>query len=82
MSDAGFEAMARAIREIAERFAVPVGLLLEGGYNVDALARSLALTLLQLRGVQGQPTGFGDAPALASELAEAVLSRPVFNEQL
>jgi len=82
VSDAGFEAMARAIREIAERFSVPVGLLLEGGYNVDALARSLALTLLQLRGVQSQPTGFGDAPALASELAEAVLSRPVFNEQL
>jgi acetoin utilization deacetylase AcuC-like enzyme len=82
VSDAGFEAMARAIREIADRFAVPVGLLLEGGYNVDALARSLALTMLQLRGVQGQPTSFGDAPAVALELAEAVLSRPVFNEQL
>ena len=82
VSDAGFEAIAGAIRRVADRQAVPVGLVLEGGYDIDALARSVALTLQQLRLADGLSASFGAVPSLVSELAAPVLSRPVFSRQL
>ncbi len=45
VSDAGFAAMASEVRRAAEAVGAPVGIVLEGGYNVDALARSFAGTL-------------------------------------
>ena len=78
VTDGGFAAMARAVRQAADRFQTPVGLVLEGGYNVDALARSLAASLSELI---GRPTGLeqGEPSAsLAGDIAAGVLARPAF----
>lgn len=78
VSDGGFAAMARAVHSIAERSRVPVGLVLEGGYNVDALARSLALSLGELAGVQGAEVASEPPDPRAAEIAAPFLARPVF----
>ncbi|HEX8083526.1 MAG TPA: histone deacetylase [Solirubrobacteraceae bacterium] len=41
VTDAGYAAMAASIRSLAADLGVPVGLVLEGGYDLGALARSL-----------------------------------------
>ncbi|HXS43699.1 MAG TPA: histone deacetylase [Solirubrobacteraceae bacterium] len=48
VTDAGFATMAGSVRRLFEELDVPVGLVLEGGYEVAALARSLAATLAVL----------------------------------
>jgi acetoin utilization deacetylase AcuC-like enzyme len=45
VTDAGFSAMAAAVQALADEFQVPLGCVLEGGYDVDALARSVVATL-------------------------------------
>jgi acetoin utilization deacetylase AcuC-like enzyme len=45
VTDAGFATMATAMRRLGEELEAPVGLVLEGGYELDALARSVAVTL-------------------------------------
>ena len=44
-----FTAMARRMRALADELGVPVGGVLEGGYDLDALAASVAATLDALR---------------------------------
>jgi acetoin utilization deacetylase AcuC-like enzyme len=60
VTDDGFATMAGSVARLAGELAVPVALVLEGGYAVDALARSLlrALTVL------GAPDGPPPAPDL------------------
>jgi acetoin utilization deacetylase AcuC-like enzyme len=43
--------MARSLRALAAELGVPVGAVLEGGYALDALARSVAVTMGVLGGV-------------------------------
>jgi acetoin utilization deacetylase AcuC-like enzyme len=45
VSDGGFARMAAAVDRLATELGVPLGLVLEGGYAPDALARSVAATL-------------------------------------
>jgi len=45
VSDDGFAAMAGSVRRLADALGVPFGLVLEGGYDVVALSRSLVRTL-------------------------------------
>ncbi|MCK9249814.1 MAG: histone deacetylase [Solirubrobacteraceae bacterium] len=45
VTDAGFAAMAAATHRLADELGAPLGMVLEGGYDVDALARSVAATL-------------------------------------
>jgi acetoin utilization deacetylase AcuC-like enzyme len=45
VTDDGFTAMAASVRRLADALGVPLGLVLEGGYDVDALSRSLVRTL-------------------------------------
>jgi acetoin utilization deacetylase AcuC-like enzyme len=45
VTDDGFAAMAASVRRLADGLGVPLGMVLEGGYDVDALARSLLRTL-------------------------------------
>ncbi|MGH2860706.1 MAG: histone deacetylase family protein [Solirubrobacteraceae bacterium] len=45
VTDAGFVAMTELVRDIAAELEAPVGCVLEGGYDVDALARCVALTM-------------------------------------
>ena len=55
VSDAGFAGLAASARALAEETGAPLGLVLEGGYDVHALARSFAATL--------EVTGAARAPA-------------------
>jgi acetoin utilization deacetylase AcuC-like enzyme len=66
VTEEGYAAMTRAMRRLGEELEAPVGCVLEGGYGLDALARSVAATLAALQepvapaGVWGR--GDGAAP--------------------
>jgi acetoin utilization deacetylase AcuC-like enzyme len=49
LSEEGFAEMARSLRRCCAGLEVPLGAVLEGGYALDALARSVAATLEALR---------------------------------
>ena len=49
VTEEGYAAMTRSIRGVGDAAGVPVGCVLEGGYALDALARSVAATLAALR---------------------------------
>jgi acetoin utilization deacetylase AcuC-like enzyme len=48
VTDAGFATMTTSMRRLAAELEVPVGAVLEGGYELGALARSVAATLAVL----------------------------------
>jgi acetoin utilization deacetylase AcuC-like enzyme len=54
VTDAGYAAMAGATRRLADELDVPLGVVLEGGYELDALARSL-LAVLAAAGAHEPP---------------------------
>jgi acetoin utilization deacetylase AcuC-like enzyme len=45
LTDAGFAAMTALVRDLGAELGAPVGCVLEGGYNVEALARCVAATM-------------------------------------
>ncbi len=47
-----FHRMARLVRELSDDVGAPVGAVLEGGYDVDALAASVVATMMGLEGSQ------------------------------
>jgi len=49
LTEDGYAAMTRSIRGVSDSLEIPVGCVLEGGYALDALARSVAATLEALR---------------------------------
>jgi acetoin utilization deacetylase AcuC-like enzyme len=53
VTEAGFAAMTRSLREVCAELEAPLGGVLEGGYALDALARSVAVTLEVLGGAAG-----------------------------
>jgi acetoin utilization deacetylase AcuC-like enzyme len=59
VSDGGYAVMAASMRRLADRLDVPLGLVLEGGYDLGALARSVA-TVLEVLAAPQAPA----APAL------------------
>jgi acetoin utilization deacetylase AcuC-like enzyme len=70
VTDEGFAAMAGSLRDAAAGLGIPVGGVLEGGYDLPALARSVAATLEALGGHPGVPAG--DAPAVSAEARHAL----------
>ena len=71
VTDGGFAAMAASLRGLADELGVPMGLVLEGGYAVGALARSFAATLEVVAGEAGP-----EPPAVAVHpLAAAAAQR-------
>jgi len=56
VTDAGFAGMAALMRATADELGIGLGLVLEGGYDLSALSRSVVVTLEAL--------GAADAPAL------------------
>ena len=68
-----FGRMAAQLRALGEEVGAPVGALLEGGYDLDALASSVAETMAALTGPDGAPPEVARHP-LADEAA-AVLGR-------
>ncbi len=45
VTDAGYGTMAASVRAVADELRVPVGVVLEGGYDLGALARGMVATL-------------------------------------
>jgi acetoin utilization deacetylase AcuC-like enzyme len=61
VTEGGYAAMARALHEVAAEHAAPVGAVLEGGYALDALARSVVATMEVLGGVAASDGAVGVA---------------------
>jgi acetoin utilization deacetylase AcuC-like enzyme len=70
LTEAGFAAMTRSMRWVGETLGAPVGCVLEGGYGLDALARSVAATLVALQEPVAAPELDGDAPAVVAQARE------------
>ncbi len=45
VTDDGYRAMSASVRAMADELGVPLGIVLEGGYDLSALSRSVAITL-------------------------------------
>jgi acetoin utilization deacetylase AcuC-like enzyme len=69
VTEVGFAAMARAVRGACDELGVPLGCVLEGGYALGALARSVAATMSEL--TPAAP----DAGAGPGEVEVAALAR-------
>ena len=72
MTEDGFAAMTRSIRRACDATDVPLGCVLEGGYALGALARSVAATMQELKPTP--PAGPGD-PVELHPLAEEARGR-------
>ena len=72
LEDESYAALAACVRELAAELGAPVGVVLEGGYELGALARSVAATLEGLGGTTQAPDAAPDATA---ERAAEHLSR-------
>jgi acetoin utilization deacetylase AcuC-like enzyme len=71
VSEDGYAALTSSMRRVAGSLGAPVGCVLEGGYALQPLARSVAATMQAL--ADPAPGGPGDAPAVA--LAEQARQR-------
>jgi acetoin utilization deacetylase AcuC-like enzyme len=72
VTDAGFGEMTRAVRRLAAELEAPLGFVLEGGYALGALARSVAATLEALT---GPPPGVDGEPDRVAPIASAARGR-------
>jgi acetoin utilization deacetylase AcuC-like enzyme len=61
VTDAGFAAMTALVRDLGLELGVPVGCVLEGGYDTGALARCVALTMRTLASGSADPEAEADA---------------------
>jgi len=71
VTDGGYATMATSVRALADGLGVPVGIVLEGGYELGALARGFTATLE----VAGGPGPFGAPSVEEHPLATAALER-------
>ena len=74
VSEAGYAGMTASVRRAADDVGAPVGLVLEGGYDLGALSRSMAALMPVLLGDTPAGGGAGRAPA---GRAGAGAARPV-----
>ncbi len=72
MTEPGFAGMAASVRRFAAELEVPVGLVLEGGYDLGALTGSLIATLEVLA---RDPASLPADTAAAHPLADAAAAR-------
>jgi acetoin utilization deacetylase AcuC-like enzyme len=70
VSDAGYAAMAGSMRRLAEELDVGLGIVLEGGYELGALARSLVAVLEVAGGADEAPAVDVDVHPLAAQALE------------
>jgi acetoin utilization deacetylase AcuC-like enzyme len=76
VTDAGFAAMAASMRRLAGELDVPLGVVLEGGYDLGALARGVVATLETIGRDPGElPAAAAPAHPLADDAARRVASR-------
>ncbi len=73
LSEGSFAQMALWVRALAGELDVPVGVALEGGYDLDALAGSVAATIEAFTAEEAAAPRSVEPDALAARAAEAVL---------
>jgi acetoin utilization deacetylase AcuC-like enzyme len=71
VTEEGYAALTRSMRHVGRSVGAPLGCVLEGGYALDALARSVAATMDAL----AQPATTAPAHTPVVPLAEAALDR-------
>jgi acetoin utilization deacetylase AcuC-like enzyme len=75
VTDEGFAAMASSMRRLAGEAGAPLGIVLEGGYDLDGLSSGLLATLEAATGAPGPGPDPAPAHPLAAEAAERVARR-------
>ncbi len=72
VTDAGYATMAASVRRFADELGVPVGLVLEGGYELGALTRGLAASLEALAADVAPAPELAPHPLATDALARAL----------
>jgi acetoin utilization deacetylase AcuC-like enzyme len=70
VSEAGFAGMAASLRRAADDVGAPLGVVLEGGYDLGALARSMAAVMPVLVAPESPPAEVVDPEPLATAARE------------
>ncbi|HYB25681.1 MAG TPA: histone deacetylase [Solirubrobacteraceae bacterium] len=70
MTEEGYAAMARSMRWVGDTLGAPVGCVLEGGYDLNALARSVVATLAALQEPVAVPDIDGDVSPVVAQARE------------
>jgi acetoin utilization deacetylase AcuC-like enzyme len=73
VTDAGYAAMAGSVRAVGHELGAPVGAVLEGGYALTALARSVAATMEVLGAAAGPAPEAAALTEVAAEAAERLV---------
>jgi acetoin utilization deacetylase AcuC-like enzyme len=79
VSDSGFAGLAAAVRDLGAELGAPVGAVLEGGYALHALARSVAVTMEALA-TPATGKGAGSVPVTREAAVARAGSEPVTRE--
>jgi len=75
VTDAGYAAMAASVRSIADELGVPLGIVLEGGYDLGALSRSVVATLAVVGAEEAPELPAVPLHPLATRAAERLAQR-------
>jgi acetoin utilization deacetylase AcuC-like enzyme len=75
VTDDGYAAMAGSARRLAESLDAPLGMVLEGGYDLGALARSVARTLEVFGAAEAPPAPDLPVHPVAAEAAARLAAR-------
>jgi acetoin utilization deacetylase AcuC-like enzyme len=75
VTDAGYGAMTGSVLRVAAELGVPVGAVLEGGYDLDALSRSVAGVLELMKAGVPASAPVADATPLSDAAVERLRSR-------
>ena len=73
VTEAGYASMTRSVRWLGETLDAPIGCVLEGGYDLGALARSVAATLSALQEPVSAPETNGDGSPFATQARERLV---------
>jgi len=71
VSETGFAAMTRSLRDVCAELEAPLGAVLEGGYALEPLARSVAVTMEVMGGPAGPAGSAGDPVPVSGEARRA-----------
>ncbi len=72
VTEEGYRTMTRSLRRVADELGAPVGVVLEGGYELGALSRSVAATMEELGAPGARPPVALGVDRLAAEALERV----------
>jgi acetoin utilization deacetylase AcuC-like enzyme len=72
VTEGGYAAMTRSVRRVCAELEAPVGCVLEGGYDLQALARSVAATMAELRAPDTDRRGVLEDVGIAPVAREAL----------